>query len=318
MPTSPTDLIVVSDGSWTDFDSLEDAIDQIKQYRQNELDLLNRIGERKKDRVLARFWVGEIVAYLQSQAEYGDNIMGQITDQVGVSKSYLRESRQFYDAHDGSEQACRAWMDQVEKERGQVHWSYCRNWARKQLSGDDWEEDNQKVESETRRLERRAERLEQDARETEEQVMQSNADEEKKAEALGAAARARQVAEETRRRAGELQLDDYERVESEKWRRMVTLTECFACGRVGSRDDMIPHHLERAGHSTKGPDTETVGLCSDCHTELHDMAENEFWESVGVNPWKKLCQRILSPALSALDLDALAEELEPYFRTQHQ
>jgi hypothetical protein len=41
MPTSPTDLIVVSDGSWTDFDSLEDAIDQIKQYRQNELDLLN-------------------------------------------------------------------------------------------------------------------------------------------------------------------------------------------------------------------------------------------------------------------------------------
>jgi hypothetical protein len=318
MPTSPTDLIAVSDDSWTDFDSFEDAVDQIKQYRQNELDLLNRIGERKKDRALARFWVGEIVAYLQSQAEYGDDIMGQVTDQVGVSKSYLRESRQFYDAHDGSEQACRAWMDQVEKERGQVHWSYCRNWARKQLSGDDWEEDNQKVESETRRLERRAERLEQDARETEEQVIQSNADEEKKAEALGAAARARQVVEETRRRAGELQLDDYERVESDRWREMVTTVDCFACGRAGSREDMNPHHLERSGHATKGPDTETIALCTDCHRKLHGMPEEDFWKSVGVNPWKKLCQRILSPALSTLHLDTLAEELEPYFRTQNQ
>jgi len=315
MPTSPTDLIAVSDDSWTDYESLDDAVDHIKELREDELGLLQEIGERKKDRALVRFWVGEVVALLQGEAEYGDDIMGQVTDQVGVSKSYLRESRQFYDAHDGSEQACRAWMDQVEKERGHVHWSYCRNWARKQLSGDDWEEDNQKVESETKRLERRAERLEQDARETEEQVMQSNADEEKKAEALGAAARARQVAEETRRRAGELQLDDYERVESDRWREMVTTVDCFACGRAGSREDMNPHHLERSGHGTKGPDTETIALCTDCHRKLHDMAEEEFWGLVGVNPWKKLCQRILSPALSALDLDALAEELEPYFRT---
>ena len=311
-------MVMISDASWTDYESFEDAVEHIKNLREDELGFLQEIGRRKRDRAMTRFWVGEVVALLQSEAEYGDNIMGRITDQVGVSESYLRESRLFYDAHDGSEQACRAWMDQVEKDRGQVHWSYCRNWARKQLSGEDFDEDTQKVQEETKRLERRAERLEADARETEEQVMQSNADEEAKAEALGAAAKAREVAHDTRRRAEELSLDDYERVESEKWRKMVAQTECFACGRVGSRDDMIPHHLERAGQGTKGPDTETVGLCSDCHTKLHDMDESDFWAEVGINPWRKLCQDILSPALATLDLDALADDLAPYFRNRNQ
>jgi len=198
-----------------------------------------------------------------------------------------------------------------------VNWGYCRQWARRQLSGDDYDEDTQTVEDTKRRLERRAERLEQDAREAEEQVLKANADDEVKAEALGAAAQARQVAEDTRQQIEHLELDEYERVESEPWRRMVTHVDCFACGRKGSRDDMIPHHLERAGQGTKGPDTETVALCSDCHQRLHDMPESEFWNDVGVNPWRKLCQRILSPALSTLDLDTLAETLEQYFRTQN-
>lgn len=316
MATSPTDTVMISDGSWTDFQSFDDALEAIKGYRENELDLLNKIGNRKRDRAVVRFWIGEVIAHLQSEAEYGDAIMERVTDQVGVSKSYLRESRQFYEAHDGSEQACRAWMDQVEKERGQVNWSHCRNWARKKLSGDDFDEDQQKVEDETRRIERRAEKLSQDVREMEEQVMQSNADEETKAEALGAAAKARQVAEDALRTSDRLELDQYETTESKKWRRMVTQVQCFACGKVGSREDMHPHHLERAGQSLKVPDTEVGPLCSTCHDRLHDMPEEEFWEQMGVNPWKQLVKEILSPALQHLDLDELADHLEPYFRNR--
>jgi hypothetical protein len=306
-------------GDYTgDYESFDEAVEHIKSLREDELGVLQDIGERKRDRAVVRFWVGEVVAHLQAEAEYGDNIMGRITDQVGVSKTYLRESRQFYDAHDGSEQACRAWMDQVEKERGQVNWSHCRNWARKKLSGDDYDEDQQTVEDETRRIERRAEKLSQDVREMEEQVMQSNADEETKAEALGAAAKARQVAEDAFRTSDRLELDEYDTTESKKWRRMVTQVQCFACGKVGSREDMHPHHLERAGQSLKVPDTEVGALCSTCHDRLHDMPEEEFWDSVGVNPWKQLVKEILSPALQHLDLDELADRLEPYFRTRNQ
>lgn len=316
MPTSPTDTVMIAGGS--DVESFEDAVERIKSLREDELGTLQDIGEKKRDRALSRFWIGEIVAHLQDSAEYGDNVMGRITDQVGVSETYLRESRLFYSAHDGSEQACRTWMDQVEKERGQVNWSHCRNWARKQLSGEDYDEDEQKVQDETRRIERRAERLSQDVREMEEQVLQSNADEETKAEALGAAAKARQVAEDAIRKAGQMDLEPYERTESKAWRKMVTLTDCFACGKVGSRDDMHPHHLERGGQSLKVPDTEVGPICSTCHDKLHDMPEEEFWEQVGVNPWKKLVKEILSPALQHLDLDELAETLEPYFRTRNQ
>jgi hypothetical protein len=37
---------------------------------------------------------------------------------------------------------------------------------------------------------------------------------------------------------------------------------------------------------------------------------------VGVNPWKQLVKEILSPALQHLDLDELADQLEPYFRNR--
>jgi hypothetical protein len=309
---------MVSDDWIEDFRSFDDAVQEIKHRRETELAILGEIGDRKKNRAIERFWIGGIVGHLQAEAEYGDAIMERITNEVGVSETYLRESRIFYDAHDGSEQACRAWMDQVEKERGQVNWSHCRNWARKKLSGDDFDEDQQKVEDETRRIERRAEKLSQDVREMEEQVMQSNADEETKAEALGAAAKARQVAEDALRTSDRLELDEYDTTESKKWRRMVTQVQCFACGKVGSREDMHPHHLERAGQSLKVPDTEVGPLCSTCHDRLHDMPEQEFWQQMGVNPWKQLVKEILSPALQHLDLDELANHLEPYFRTRNQ
>jgi len=290
MPTSPTDTVMISDGSWTDFDSFGDAVDLIKKYRKDELGFLQKIGDRKRDRAMTRFWIGEVVDHLQSEAEYGDNIMERVTSQIGVSKSYLRESRQFYNAHDGSQQACEAWMDQVEKERGQVNWGYCRNWARKQLSGEDFEEDQSKVEQEVKRLERRAERLEADARETEEQVIQSNADEETKAEALGAAARARQVAEETRRKAETMELEEYERTEDEEYREWIRTQPCIVRDRTG--DDVDPHHAIEGGQGTKASDYTCLPLCHDLHDELHDIGRRTFEQKHDIDIWREIADHI--------------------------
>lgn len=294
MPTSPTDTVMlyVSESEAVTVHSFDDGVEAIKNYREDELAILSDIGDQKRERALTRFWIGSVVAHLQAEAEYGDNILGRVTDRIGVSKSYLRESRQFYDAHNGSEQACRAWMDEVEKERGQVNWGYCRNWARKQLSGEDWEDDTQKVEQETKRLERRAERLEQDARETEEQVMQSNADEEAKAEALGVAARARQVAEETRRRAQELELEEYERVEDEEYREWIRKQPCIVRDRTG--EDVDPHHAIEGGQGSKASDYTCLPLSHDLHEELHgpNMSRKAFEEKYNVDIWKEIADHI--------------------------
>lgn len=292
MPTSPTDTVMISDGSWTDYESFEDALEHIKSLREDELGLLQKIGDRKRDRALVRFWVGEAVYVLQSEAEYGDGVMDRITGQVGVSKSYLRESRQFYEAHDGSEQACRAWMDQVEKEKGQVNWGYCRRWARKQLSGEDFEDDTQTVEDERRRLERRAERLEQDAREMEEQVMEANAEEEAKAEALGVAAQARQVAEDTRRKAETMELEGYERVEDEEYREWIRSQPCIVRDRTG--DDVDPHHAIEGPQGSKASDYTCLPLCHDLHEELHgpNMSRAAFEQKYDVDIWREIANHI--------------------------
>jgi len=290
MPTSPTDTVMIAGESQMAITSFDSAVQAIKELREDELGILQEIGEHKRDRSLQRFWIGEVVHTLQSGAEYGDNIMDRITDQIGVSKSYLRESRQFYEAHDGSQQACEAWMDEVEKERGQVNWGYCRRWARKQLSGEDFEDDTQTVEDEKRRLERRAERLEADAREMEEQVMQSNADEEAKAEALGVAAQARQVAEDTCRKAEAMELEEYERTEDEEYREWIRSQPCIVRDRTG--EDVDPHHAIEGGQGSKASDYTCLPLCHDLHEELHDIGRRTFEEKHNVDIWREIADHI--------------------------
>jgi ribosomal protein L9 len=283
---------MISDDSWTNFESFEDAVDLIKEYREDELGLLQKIVDRKRDRALTRFWIGEVIHKLQSDAEYGDGIMDRITDLVGASKSYLRESRQFYEAHEGSRQACEAWMDHVEQERGQVNWGYCRNWARKQLSGDDYDEDQDKVEQEITRLERRAQRLDQDAQELEEQVHEANVDEDAKAEALGVAARARQVAEETRHKAETMELEDYERVEDEEYREWIRSQPCIVRDRTG--DDVDPHHAIEGGQGSKASDYTCLPLCHDLHEELHgpNMSREKFEDKYEIDIWQEIADHI--------------------------
>jgi hypothetical protein len=301
-----------------DIESLDQAADLILDYYNEEREVLGEIAEKRAKRVMIRFKVGRVVHHVSESAGYGDGAVQKLADKMIKSESYLYQSRRFYEAHEGSEQACRRWIEETQSDsEKRLTWGYCREWSKNEVTEkDDYSEVQEKVDRKTKSLDRRSRTLDEDAQDLQEIARTADGlTEKERQEAISVAQHAQMVADDARRTAERVEIPEEERVESDRWREMVTTVDCFACGRAGSREDMNPHHLERSGHATKGPDTETIALCTDCHRKLHDMPEEKFWESVGVNPWKKLCQRILSPVLSALDLDALAEELEPYFRT---
>jgi hypothetical protein len=101
----------------------------------------------------------------------------------------------------------------------------------------------------------------------------------------GVITRANQSLEEARHMMG--QEPDEERVEVEAYRRWIADHGCCCCGIID--DTVVPHHPEhvyasRGGVATKINDLLTVPLCHDCHTEVEEMDEIEFWEQQNVDP----------------------------------
>jgi len=285
-------MVMVRSSDPLDIQSLDDAATLILDYYNEERDILSEISEKHRRRVLVRFRIGRVVSHVTESAEYGDGAVQKLAAKMIKSDSYLYQSRRFYEAHDGSEQACKAWLDEVEQEKGRVTWGYCKQWAKKQLSGDDYNEDQDKVEQEITRLERRAQRLDQDAQELEEQVHEANVDEDAKAEALGVAARARQVAEETRHKAETMELEDYERVEDEEYREWIRSQPCIVRDRTG--DDVDPHHAIEGGQGSKASDYTCLPLCHDLHEELHgpNMSREKFEDKHNVDIWQEIADHI--------------------------
>ena len=109
-----------------------------------------------------------------------------------------------------------------------------------------------------------------------------------KDEAAGVTAKAREVSSDTQRLAEHLTLEKPARQENPVYLDYIRSKDCLACRAPAPCQ---PHHLDRGGMGTKGPDAFTVPLCASCHGQLHNKPEWEFWDKVvGTNPWKAACE----------------------------
>lgn len=274
--------------------TFDEACEQVRDLQEKADACIHAIRKQGKDLIVYRFLQGRAVHHalpMERARHYGDRAVGVMADKAGVSPTVLYRALEFYrhPQFKGSETRLLAWMEEVEEEKGTVTWSYCRNFAQKALP-ESPENAEKKLRREIRKLEIAVEGVEYRAIDLEREVMRYNG--QLKDEGLGVIAKAREVASDTRHLPHRLLLEKPARLENPAYLAYIRSQDCLACRAPAPCQ---PHHLDRGGMGTKGPDAFTVPLCGPCHGKLHDVPEWEFWDKVvGTNPWKAVAERMLA------------------------
>lgn len=277
-----------------DIQTFEEACDYVKLQQESAGKVLDTIRAKGKELILIRFEQGLAASKavdMPREEHYGESVIKELARQAGMHFSTLYKAKQFAEHPKFRKNPARlkAWMTEKEEEKGRLTWSYCRNWASKQLpekkeeAEDTLEDQKEKLLKKAEQEERAAEELEQEATDLEEEVRRRNSKvPDEVHEARGIAARKKQVAEDIRRQAQLMEVEGPGRFESEKYLDHVRSYSCLVCGQEG----VDPHHLETGGTGTKGNDLFTVPLCREHHRELHQHGVRHFQDAYDTDPWK--------------------------------
>lgn len=278
-----------------DIQTFEEACEYVKRQQEVAGQALDTIKKKGKELIRARFEQGlgaSKAVEMPREEHYGESVIKEMARQAhGMHFSTLYKAKQFaeHPRFRKSRARLEQWMTEKEEEKGRITWSYCRNWAAKQLPEKEEEAEESLEEQKDRLLkkaeqeERAADDLDQEADDLEEEVQRrNNPVPDAVHEARGVAERKRQVAEDLRRQVQRLKVEGSGRIESEKYLDHVRSYPCLVCGQQG----VDAHHVETGGTGTKGSDLFTIPLCREHHNELHQYGPTYIQQEYGVYPWK--------------------------------
>jgi len=289
--------------------TFDDACQKLRGLREEAEACLKAIRRHSIDLIVCRYAQGRMVEAALAVSTYGDETVKVLADRAGCHWRTLYDAHRFYRAvraqlGDLPADALRAWCHQKEEEKGRISWNYCKNWAQKALLPPDVSthaEENPldreaRFEERQRQIERKAEAFEGELADFAEEVarlsQRGELTESQVQSAYGVLVKAREVARDARRQSGEIMLVKPTRREDAAYLAYIRSMNCLVCRASGPS---TPHHLDRGGVGTKGPDVFTVPVCGRCHGRLHDIPEWEFWDEVaGMNPWKAACEFMLA------------------------
>lgn len=268
-----------------------EACDAVRDLEEKVKTSLSAIRQQGKDLIAYRWWQGKItdVALGMDRSDsYGEEVVQTIANRAGVHKSTLYRCLQFYrhisDQGVTGEAQLRKWMDEKEEEKGRITWTYCINWTQKALP-ESTEAAEEKLEKVIEKLDKKAEKLEHEALDLEEEVQTWNG--EKREEAIGAIAKAKEVAEDVRHQAERLKLEKPRRIQDEKYLAFVREFDCLVCSNPSEA-----HHLVTGGMGSKGPDYTAVPLCRLHHSEYHQIGHGPFAHKFDVDLWRAVANLV--------------------------
>jgi|APHM01.1.fsa_nt_gi Protein of unknown function (DUF968). len=245
------------------------------------------VEDAKKDALRARYEWGREVAAALEESDDAPALKEEISSRIDRTARWVQGHAQFYheveSAFRGDPRSpIEGYIDYAQDTDRNLSWSAAKRWM--QDSRDD--EGDEKVMA-YKKVERLVAKTEEAVNELAEQYLdrKDDMDEDGRRAMEGVITRANQSLEEARHMMG--QEPDEERVEVEAYRRWIADHGCCCCGIID--DTVVPHHPEhvyasRGGVATKINDLLTVPLCHDCHTEVEEMDEIEFWEQQNVDP----------------------------------
>ena len=252
-------------------EALEKGVLKLRELDQQAQEITSLIRSKGKALIRLRFQQGRIVEALYQQYEsvYGESLMQRLEQGTGVSRRLLWQAHQFYRLPElrGSELLLEQWIENRETERGSISWTYCRNYAAKQLSP----HDPDKIQDEAERLERRSERLEQDAQDLQRRTTSP--------EAEGVTVQAQLVAQDTRAQLRQVEAKP-QTPRSTEYLTFVRSLPCCVTGQPGAE----AHHVEQGGVGMKGSDFSCIPLAPAVHRYVenqgHRAAETFYGFSV--------------------------------------
>ena len=274
-PDTVSNSLIIQDNPQT----FLECCDALRSIQKKVGATINEMRQRGKDLILLRYDQGRIASLareMDPEGVYGKETVKTLAQRAGIHERTLYRAIEFYEHFGGTKMQLRKWIDEKEEEKGSINWNYCINWTKKALP--DSEGAEEKLEKVVKKVEKKAEKLEQDVEDIEHEVMQWN-DEEKRAEALGAIAKAREVAEDAKYKVETFALEKPSRIEDKAFLALVRAQECECCSNAADA-----HHLITVGAG--GSDYTAVPLCRLHHSELHTMPLRAFEDKYDVNLWR--------------------------------
>lgn len=267
-----------------------EALELMRELDGEIMDTKNRLAEDTLVFIRQRFELGRLA---DQALHMTNNNLKAVAEAANILYQTLYDAHRVYQRH-RSRGALEASIARWREEGRSITWRMVRNEARKALPQGDKEEAEVKLSDQIKRLEDRARRLEEDAADLYEQAQQYPALAD---EADGVATKAREVAYDTKATdwtapppANVVPGDPRpRRVTDDEYLEYIRGMACLNCRAV---EGVIPHHLDRGGMGTKGPDYFTVPLCQGCHDELHQQPEGTFWGPF--NPWEWAARAIIA------------------------
>jgi hypothetical protein len=286
----------------------------VAQHVVDQYDLIREaeegVQEAKERRVRARYEWGTEVNNALARAEHGDGVAKRVSRQIDHSVQYVYNHARFARRVDKHHGGIEGYIEDCQRQDRALTWSAARDWT--DAKGDSSSSTGaEEVDEQKKRVERSIETLEEEATELWEtaKAHDEELEEAEMEEVKGVVVTAKQKIDDTDPNEVPTPDPSEHRHEWEAYRRWVETKGCVACGAMD--DTVVGHHLDRGGHGTKGPDTLLVGLCDTCHTTLHNMDEEAFWQRQPVNPWK-IAAEYQAEVLSALDeIASLIKMMEP-------
>ncbi len=220
---------------------------------------------------------------------FPDTSVESLGERSSVGSRTLYRAKKVYE-HFGSRAAFEEKIRQWQEEGRRVTWTMIMRHVEKRLPTGDPEKAKITLGRQITEVETLARKLEEHATDLQERVADYNGD--RKDEAAGVIAKAREVSSDTKYLTEHLTLEKPARQENPVYLDYIRSKDCLACRAPAPCQ---PHHLDRGGTGTRGPDAFTVPLCARCHGLLHNKPEWEFWDKVvGMNPWKAVAERMLA------------------------
>jgi len=210
---------------------------------------------------------------------------------AGMSESSIRDCCRFYEAHNRSFTRLMMWIQERTSDGRHVSWRYCLNWLanRGVREARTQEERQDAIQHRVQKLEGRIMRADAEIDELLEEVKGT----EDFDTVLGLSEASKQTIQSLIVTNRDATLDKPVRIRDEQFLDMVRRLPCVIClAKPVEGGANHPHHLNRGGTGTKGPDIHTVALCPEHHHELHTIPEDEFWQKYNIDRWWEVVRNL--------------------------
>lgn len=274
-----------------DVQTFEEAAEAMRDLQEEAGARIDAIRLKGRELIILRFMQGVVAKRamdMPGDEKYGKGVIRHLAKRAGMHQRTLYNAVQFVKALPFGNSVIRLqqWMAMKEDEKSKpINWTYCRNWARKELS-QEAESESEKLTRQRNDLNEKADQIEQKAKELEKeaealaQEHQNGTVPPEVQEAQGVTAIVNQRVQDLRRQTNGVQTD--ERIVIEEYLDHVRGYPCFLCG----EPQTDAHHIEAGGTGTKGSDTHTIPLCRKCHNEVHQEGARYIEQQYERDAWK--------------------------------